>query len=500
MSSTTALYEEYREKMQRIADVRFANAVLQWDQETYLPAKGATLRGQQISTLSQISHDLFADEALGNLLNELLERGDLDEMQRRNVELTLEDYVKNKKYSSAFVRQMAEQVAKTFYAWIEARKQNSFVPYEKELAALIELKKEETHILGFEEHPYNALLHEFEKGCTVSLLDRVFSALFPPLQELLKQIRNKPQVDDSFLHQAFPKDQQWAWGLQLIKALNFDFEAGRQDVSEHPFSVSFNPGDVRITTRIDEHSFSNMTWSCIHETGHGLYEQGLPPTQYGLPLGEACSYSIHESQSRLWENNIGRSLPFWEHFYPQLQSFFPAQFKHTDTVAFYKGINKVSSSLIRTEADELTYHFHVYIRYELEKALFSNNLKAKEIPAWWNEQYKNLLGLVVPDDKQGCLQDVHWSHGSFGYFPTYSLGSFYAAQFMAAARQNGAVGDEKLSAGDTYELLQWLRQNIHSKGRLLTSEALCKTITGETLNITHFITYLSKKFSFVYSL
>jgi carboxypeptidase Taq len=362
------------------------------------------------------------------------------------------------------------------------------------------LKKQEADLLGYEVHPYNALLDEFEKGATVELLDRTFNNLLPTLKELLDRILTRPQVDNSFLKEYFPKQQQWDWGMQLIKNLNFDFEAGRQDISEHPFSVSFNRNDVRITTRVDENDFGNMTWSCIHETGHALYEQGLPEEQYGLPLGEACSYSIHESQSRLWENNVGRSRGFWKYYFPILKGHFPEQFKDIDVEQFYKGINKVQPSFIRTEADELTYHFHVYIRYELEKKLIDGSLAAQDIPAYWNESYKKYLGVDVPGDKKGCLQDVHWSHGSFGYFPTYSLGSFYAAQFYRTAAQQVNGLDSEIQKGNSLPLLEWLRKNIHSKGRFYKSEELCAEVTGKGLDVSYFIDYLLDKYVSIYTL
>jgi carboxypeptidase Taq len=286
--------------------------------------------------------------------------------------------------------------------------------------------------------------------------------------------------------------------MHLVKALHFDFEAGRQDKSEHPFSISFGARDVRITTRIDETDFGNMTWSCIHEVGHALYEQGLPYEAYGLPLGEACSFSMHESQSRLWENNVGRSLSFWQHFYPQLRQYFPSQFSSVSLEQFYKGINKVQPSLIRTEADEISYHFHVYIRYQLEKKLLEGSLTTADIPGYWNEQYKNLLDVDVPDDKQGALQDVHWSHGSFGYFPTYSLGSFYAAQIYQKAKEVIPNMEAEIATGNTAPLLQWLRQSIHTKGRYYTSEELCREVTGQTLDPACFLQYAEEKYNSIY--
>ena len=498
MATTKELYDQYKVKMQQIADLRHAHAVLQWDQETYLPKKGAEMRGRQLSTLSELAHKLFSEDDLGTILRELKGRGDIDIPEKRNVELTLEDYEKNKKYSSEFIRKLSDQVNKTFHSWIAAREQNSFFSFEKDLGALVDLKKQETDILGYKDHPYNALLNEFEKGATVQLLDKTFYPLLPKLKEIIATIAAKPQVDDTFLYQHFPKQQQWEWGMYLLRQLNFDFEAGRQDISEHPFSTSFNSNDVRITTRIAENDFGNMTWSCIHEVGHALYEQGLPVDQYGLPLGEACSYSIHESQSRLWENNVGRSQIFWERYLPELQKFFPEHLKNINIDQFYRAINKVQPSLIRTEADEITYHFHVFVRYELEKKLLEGSLSTKDIPGFWKEQYKNFLDVNVPDDKQGALQDIHWSHGSFGYFPTYSLGSFYAAQFFQAAKKEIKNLDNQISNGQFSNLLGWLRKNIHCNGRRFTSEELCLKITGKGLQIEDFTDYILHKYKLIY--
>jgi carboxypeptidase Taq len=498
MKTTPELYDSFRTKMTRIADLRYASAVLQWDQETYLPPKGAQYRGQQISTLAELSHQLFTEEALGDLLNTLHQKEDLSPAQKRNVALTQEDYTKSKKYSPAFVRALSDAVNKAFHSWIEARKQNSFALYQTDLDALVQLKKEEAGILGYAAHPYDALLNEYEKGATVALLDKTFDGLLPQLKALYEKILAAPKVDDSFLKQHFPEKEQWRWGMHLIKGLHFDFEAGRQDKSEHPFSISFNAQDVRITTRIDEQDFGNMTWSCIHETGHALYEQGLPLAEYGLPLGEACSYSMHESQSRLWENNVGRSKAFWQHYYPQLQQHFPVQFGTISLAQFYRGINKVQPSLIRTEADEVSYHFHVYIRYGLEKNLLEGALSTADLPQYWNEQYKTLLDVEVPDDKRGVLQDVHWSHGSFGYFPTYSLGSLYAAQFYQKAKEVIPDLEAGISTGETGPLLQWLREAIHAKGRYSTSEELCREVTGEPLNPNRFLQYVQEKYRAIY--
>jgi carboxypeptidase Taq len=500
VSSSRDLYGSYQQQMRKIADVKNALAVLLWDQETYLPPKGATFRGQQIATLSELAHQLFTEKKMGKILQELVSRNDLPGKEYRNVVLSQEEYNKQNKLSSHFVRELSEAVSRSFHAWIEARKENNFSFFEKDLDTLIQLKKQEADILGYTQHPYDALLDEFEKGCTVTMLDNIFNEIREPLKVLLDRIIATNQVDDSFLKQHYPKQQQWDYGMNIIKQLGFDFDAGRQDISEHPFSTSFNKNDVRITTRIDENDFSNMLWSCIHETGHALYEQGLPESEYGLPLGEYTSLSIHESQSRLWENNVGRSLAFWQYNYPSLQKIFHKQLKKISVDKFYNGINKVQPSFIRTEADELTYHFHVMIRYELEKLLIEGSLNTHDIPAYWNEQYQKYLCVSVPDDKTGCLQDVHWSHGSFGYFPTYSLGSFYAVQFYLSVEKSNHQLYSYIKNGDTSVLLSWLRKSIHQYGKMFKSEDLCLNACGEKLNIKYFLRYLLDKYTNIYNL
>lgn len=493
------LYQEYKVQMNKIADLRFASAVLQWDQETYLPPRGAVVRGQQIATLSEVAHGFFTDEHFGNLLKETLSSNDLNINQKRNVELTWEDYIKQKKFTSAFVRELSETVSRCFHSWLDARKLNDFSVFAPHLSRLITLKRQEADILGYVDHPYNALLNEHDKGSNVKLLDEVFDTIRTSLRDIVQQLSAQPQVDDSFLFRFFPKDKQWDFGLKVLRELGYDFDAGRQDLSEHPFTVNFNSNDVRITTRINENDLSSMLWSCIHEAGHALYEQGLPNTEYGLPGGEAASLSIHESQSRLWENHIGRSRAFCRRWFPELKSYFPEQLEDIQEEDFYNAINKVQASPIRTEADEVTYHFHVMIRYELEKKLIEGTLETPEIPGFWNEEYSKYLGLSISNDKSGCLQDVHWSHGSFGYFPTYSLGSFYAAQFFDEASQQLPNLTNNLEQGTTRPLRDWLQSNIYDRGRHLTSEELCKIVCGKTLDIQHFLSYILAKYRKIYN-
>lgn len=498
-SESAALYSEYQNQMRKIADIRYASAVLQWDQETYLPSKGAAIRGQQIATLSEIAHRFFTDDHLGKLLQDSMSADGLPARERKNLELTWEDYTKQKKFTSAFVRELSEAVSKSFHSWMEARKANDFSFFATDLARLVELKKREADFLGYTDHPYNALLNDHDKGSSVQLLDDVFHTIRRSLEETLQNILSKPQVDNSFLFQHFPKDKQWEFGLLVLRELGYDFDAGRQDISEHPFTINFNSNDVRITTRIHENDLSSMVWSCIHELGHALYEQGLDEREYGLPGGEPASYSIHESQSRLWENHVGRSRAFCERWLPLLRDYFPEQLRSVSEIDFYNGINKVEPSPIRTEADEVTYHFHVMIRYELEKRLIEGTLETSDIPAYWNEQYANYLGIQIADDRQGCLQDVHWSHGSFGYFPTYSMGSFYAAQFFTRANQEIAGLEKHLINGNTQPLREWLQTNVYAHGRTLTSEEVCLSVSGKPLDIHYFLDYIVAKYKNIYN-
>ena len=498
ITTTRDQYSIYREHMRKLADVKSALALMQWDQETYLPAKGAGFRSQQIATLSELAHELATAGSLGSLLESLENVSGLSETEKKNISLNREDFEKQKKYPAAFVRKMSETVSKSFNAWNLAKKENRFSLFEKELSALVKLKIEETEILGFIEHPYDALMDEFEKGSTVKQVDKLFGDMRPRLLEILEKIQEKTPPEDAFLFKSFDKKKQWDFGMQVIAELGFDFEAGRQDLSSHPFSTSFNKFDVRITTRIDEFDFSSMLFSCMHETGHALYEQGLPESEYGLPSGEFASLGIHESQSRLWENHVGRSRAFWKFHFPLVQEKFADAFAAISEDKFYKAVNKVKPSLIRTESDELTYHFHVMIRYEIEKMLIRGDLKTGDIPSGWNEQYRKYLGVEVPDDQRGCLQDVHWSHGSFGYFPTYSLGSFYAAQFFAAAHKSDPQVNAKMEKGDTEALLGWLRQRVHGSGRIMNSEEICKKATGEGLNVRYFLDYLLDKYGKIY--
>jgi carboxypeptidase Taq len=492
------VYDKYKSKMQKIADINHAIAVLSWDKEVNLPKDAAPHRSQQVATLAGLSHHEFVDQEFGTLLDRLSQMKSLSAKEAKNISVTLDSYNKATKFSEAFVIRKSNIESNAYHAWMKAREANDYLVFKDALTDLIELKKEEANKLKKSDHPYDALLDIYEPGLTVAQLDPIFEGIKKDLKKLIKKIKKAKPVKSNFLRKKYNWDLQWEFGLDILENMGYDFNKGRQDLSTHPFTTSFSPTDVRVTTRVDENDFAYMLWSTIHEGGHALYEQGLSTNDYGLPSGSYISLSIHESQSRLWENHVGRNKDYWTHWYPNLQADFPKNLKKVNLDKFYAGINQVGPNLIRTEADELHYHFHVLIRYEIEKGLIEGSLSTEDLDKVWNEKYKKYLGISAKDANSGILQDVHWGHGSFGYFPTYSLGSFYAAQFFAQAQKDIPKLDKKLSRGRTQPLLDWLRENIHQHGRRYEADELCNRITGESLNVDHFLSYANDKYLNIY--
>lgn len=494
------LYQEYVNKITSVVDIQMANTLLSWDKEVYLPKKAAARRAQQQSTLAGVAHEMLIDPKFGELLKTLHQQKDLlTPEQRCNIKYALKAYQQDLKFDKTFVKRRSKLVSATYHAWVAAREANDFYhEYADALAQLVELKQEEAEIIGYEEHPYDALMDRYEEGAKVADLDVLFKDVREQLVGFVAKLRAQPQVNNDFLRKHYDKDKQWNYGLKVLEKMGYDFAAGRQDISRHPFTINTAATDVRVTTRIDENNFGSMTWSCIHEGGHALYEQGLLDENYALPMGRYISLGIHESQSRLWENNVGRSLPYWKANYAELQQLFPENLEHVTLKDFYQGINKTEPSFIRVESDELHYHFHIAIRYEVEKRLIDGTLKVKDLPQFWNRMYKEYLDLDVPDDKTGVLQDIHWAHGSIGYFATYSLGSFYAAQFFAQANKEIPDLIQQIENGDTSQLLAWLREKIHRHGKLYTAQELCQRITGEPLNFKYFMDYAREKYGTIY--
>lgn len=476
-----------------------ALSLLSWDQETMIPEGGHPLRAQTIAILSGMHHVKMVGEvqdSLKRIEDEGLDK--LDEFQRLSYAAIRKDVDRSAKLPKDLVVETGRVCGEALTAWNQAKKARDFSLFAPLLREVVRLRRQEAEHIGYQAHPYDAMLDAYEPGMTAARLQAIFEPFKAELSGLLPQLTDRPQVDDSFLRQPIGADAQLAWGREVIARLGYDLRHGRQDLSSHPFSININPQDVRITTMVNEWDLREMLYSSIHECGHALYEQGLPLAHFGMPAAVACSLGIHESQSRLWENNVGRSLAFWEHFFPQAAALYPDQLRGRTPLDMFRAVNKVGRSLVRINADELTYHFHVLLRFEIELALISGDIEVRDLPAIWNEKVRQYLGLEVTHDAEGVLQDIHWSHGSIGYFPTYSLGSFYAAQLLAAAEAQVPGLQAQFARGEFGQLKAWLNQNIHAHGRLYDSEALCTKATGSPLDVRHFVRYAKEKFGQVY--
>lgn len=493
-------YNNYIEHQRKSTDIKSAIALMMWDQEVMMPPKGAVSRGNQIATLSGISHEHDTSEPYNELLQSLLNNEELSKEQNTNIQLSWKDYHQKVKLPKSFIEKSSLAFSKSFNSWHIAKNNSDFAQFLPNLEEVVALKIEESELLGYENNPYDALLETYEPDAKVKDIDFLFEGVKLELKNLLDKVMASPQFEDKFANQTYDKDQQLPLGLIFLKQMGYDFEAGRQDLAPHPFNISFSNNDSRVTTRINEADLFDMITSCIHEGGHALYEQGLLSENYGLPAGEAISLGIHESQSRFWENCIGRSEAFWKYNYKYLLQAFPSQCKNTSANDTFKSINKINPSLIRVQADELTYHFHIIIRYELEKALINKQIKPKDLPHHWNEMYKKYLGIQPKNDAEGVLQDIHWAHGSIGYFATYSLGSFYAAQFYDTLKKQSPSLDTQIENGDLLQIKQWLNTHIHQYGRLKSADQLCIDITGEKLHFKYFMNYLTEKISKIYTI
>jgi carboxypeptidase Taq len=493
-------YEEFVRLTKKITTLYSASGVLGWDQEVYMPPNGAALRAEQLALLSGITHELRTDQKYIDLIQRLLDDEQLSPVEKCNVHETWRGINRSRKFDVAFVENLSKVISESFAAWHQAKTENKFEIFAPHLEKLVAIKKEEASIVGYTSHPYNALIDEYEPGTTVEKIDILFKDVKEQLVDFTQEIFKQPQPNDSFFYQEYAHEAQREFCRQLLTDMGYDFNSGRIDLAPHPFCIGFTPQDTRITYRYKTNDLSEIIWSITHEGGHALYEQGMKTEFSGLPAGSAVSLAIHESQSRLWENNVSRSKNYWQHYLPILQTYFPGKLDGVSSTDFFKACNKVEPSLIRTNADELTYHFHVMIRYEIEKKLMDGSLAVNDLPKVWNEAYKNYLGVEVPSDTMGCLQDVHWAHGSIGYFPTYSLGSFYAAQFFDAAKKAIPSLPDDIAQGKLLGLRTWLKENIHEHGMVFTADELCKRVTGESLNFSHFMHYAKEKYADIYTL
>lgn len=492
-----------RDHLAPIEDIKSAAAVLAWDQETFMPDGGAEARAHQLSTLESRAHEQFASDPTGELLDQAAETIDDPDSLDPDVSLvrvTRRDYERARRVPSSLVATLSEATSKAKRAWAQARQQNDFAAFAPHLERLVDLSVEKAEALGYEEEPYDALLEEYEPGLTTTDVATTFATLREDLVPLVDAIAGAPPIDDAPLHGVFPQEQQTAFGEQVLADLGYDFDRGRQDVSAHPFTTSFAPGDVRITTRYDESFLPSALFSTIHEGGHALYEQGIDPDLARTPLANGASLGVHESQSRLWENHVGRSRPFWRHYFPRLQTAFPDALGDTDPEAFYRAVNRVAPSLIRVEADEVTYNLHVMLRFELERGLIDGSVAVNDLPRLWNEAMDEYLGVTPDTDAKGVLQDVHWSQGAFGYFPTYTLGTLMAAQLMEAMQEDLPNLHERMAQGEFTLLLAWLREHVHRYGRMLTAPRLLDRTTGAALSAAPWLRYARDKFGALYDL
>lgn len=479
--------------------------LLEWDQETYMPTGSAAIRGEQVEALAGVVHKEHTSDTFKRALDKLIDVKSgkikaigLKEPQKAALQVWRRDFIKNTSLPLEFVEDFARLTSQSQLVWRKARKENAFKQFAPFLERIVDMCRKKADYLGYEEHPYDALMDIYEPHATAKDVSELFSGLKKGLVPLLKKIQKSNQVDDKFVHGKFDHQKQLEFGKLILKDMGFDMEKGRLDLSTHPFSSSAHPTDSRITTRIHPTSLLSNISVVLHEGGHSLYEMGLPIEAYGSPLGQSISLGIHESQSRWWETRIGQSIPFWTHYLPLLVKTFGGKLKNIPLKEFYNGINKVEPSFIRVEADEVTYSLHVILRFELEKALIEGKLKVRDIPEVWNEKMVELLGIKPKNYAEGCLQDVHWSMGGFGYFPTYTLGNLYAAQFFDAFAKEHPNWEKRVAKGELIFIKEWLTQNIYRHGRRYNGKELLKKVTGKNFSSKPFLDYLTTKYDGIY--
>ncbi|MFY2563858.1 carboxypeptidase M32 [Corallococcus terminator] len=486
-------------RMQELKDLQGLIGLATWDQETYLPAKAGSARAHQLSTLQGIHHERLVDPRLGDALAKAATEAGLTDDERAMVAILQREREREVCVPSALVRALAEAQSHGLQAWREARKERRFARFQPALQRLLELRREQADAYGHAGERYDALLEGYEPGMRVARLTPVLTTLREQLIPMVGKLMGvKRQVPAHFDGHRFDKDAQFRFTLRLLADLGFDLEAGRQDLSIHPFTGGTHPLDVRLTTHVDESNPLPALFSTIHEAGHGLFEQGFAPEHHRTPLAASPSMGLHESQSRLWENMVGRGRPFWEHYFPLLRASFPDALAHVDLDAFHAVVNDVRPSLIRTESDEVTYNLHIAVRYELELLLIRDELPLADLPAAWNERMERYLGVTPPDDTQGVLQDIHWAWGELGYFPTYSLGNLYSASLYRVAARELPDLDGQLRQGKMLPLRDWLRERIHRQGFRLPAEARVREVTGQGLTDADFLGYLREKYGALY--
>lgn len=504
MADLQQTFEQLCDHVRETAKLENISSLLGWDERVMLPERGGEYRADQITLLAGIIHDRNTDPQLGVWLEEL-SNSPLTEEPHSETEATIRrlrsDYLKQVKLPKRLVEEFSHARVIGQQKWVKARAENNFGAFEPILDKIVSLSREMAEVIGYEGEQYDALLDFYEPEAKTAQVREVLETLKDQLVPLVAEIKDsgrRPNME--ILKQYYPLAAQEQIGKLAATKIGFDFTAGRLDVTHHPFCSTSGPHDCRITTRYDENFFPSAFFSTLHEAGHGMYEQGLNASWFGLPPGTSASLGIHESQSRLWENIVGRSYAFWSHFYPEAKKLFPAALGDVPMSDFHFAINEVTPSLIRVEADEATYNLHIIIRFELEQALLSGDLQVKDLPAAWNEKYTQQLGIAPPSDADGCLQDVHWSAGLIGYFPTYSLGNIYSAQLMEQAHEDLGDLEGMFAAGEFGPLLTWLRENVHQPGQRFPGSQLVEDICGDPIDSAPLIRYLRAKLGPLYGI
>jgi len=495
--------QRLRELEREIIHLHDAAGVLGWDQQTYMPKGAAASRAEQLATLSTLAHQKFTSQEFRSTLEQAEKEAanlDPDSDDAALVRVTRRDFDKATKVPEELVAEESRLTALAHEVWVEARKKNDFGLFLPYLEQIVDLSLRKAEHLGYEEHPYDALLDQFEPGAKTAEVKALFESLRSPLVELLRAIQATGAEPSGIMTRSYPIEQQKQVTNDVVQRIGFDFDTGRQDIAAHPFCTSFGNKDVRLTTRFDEHYLPGSLYASMHEAGHGMYEQGSPDAFEGTLLRGGASLGIHESQSRFWENQIGRSRAFTRYYLPILKQFFPDSLADVEEEAFYRAANEVKASLIRVEADEVTYPLHIMLRFEIEIAMVERNVNLRELPDLWNAKMEDYLGITPPNDADGVLQDVHWSGGMIGYFPTYLLGTLAAAQIRHAMQNDLGDLDRRIEVGEFQPILGWLRERIHRHGRKYLPNDLLKRATGSELDARYMMEYLRDKYSEIYSL
>ncbi|WP_279538615.1 carboxypeptidase M32 [Paenibacillus agricola] len=496
--------KDFKLYLKKMKSYEEAIGLIYWDMRTGAPKKGIANRSEVVGMLSGEQFKMSVSNEMGEWLgyfSEAEQDARLSRMDRKIVAECQKEYDRSKKIPQQKYEDYVVLTSQAESVWEEAKDASDFAKFQPYLEKIVATNLEFIELWGYEGHKYNTLLDMYEPGMTVNKLDQVFGALREKVVPLLNAIKASPvKPATAFLRQSFDKEQQKKFSLFILGEMGYDFEAGRLDETVHPFATGLSPGDVRITTRYLMDDVNSALFGTIHEGGHALYEQNISPEYIGTPLCTGTSMGIHESQSRFWENMIGRSRPFWNRYYKDVQKHYPGQFDAVSVEDFYRGTNEVKPSLIRIEADELTYNLHIMVRYELEKELFSEAISVADLPEAWNEKYRDYLGIAPSHHGEGVLQDVHWAGGAFGYFPSYALGNMYAAQMMRTIRKELPHFDELVQAGNLLPIKDWLALKVYRHGKLLTPTEIITDVTGEELNPDYLVEYFTEKYGDIYQL